>query len=159
MESRDATLEAETAELHLRLNQVPSTSAPAQPPESEVPEGFLIPHCVLYSSEEVYRTAFAMNPWVNPKMIESFFTYPSVTATWENGTLYQMCYSGRHEVAFIVYGEFEGFIDRSVVYACRGGSNTRLPRWAPIAFAFNRLLSPPAEVSDGDLCRYWREQR
>jgi hypothetical protein len=157
LESRDATLEAETAELRLRLTQVAPTSAPAQPPESEAPEGFLIPHCVLYASEEVYRTAFAMNPWVHPQIIESFFTDPSVTATWEHGILYQMCYSGRHEVAFVVYGEFEGFegtnnligiftgerviahhlfnpssgdiglcalegfIDRSVVYACRGG--------------------------------------
>jgi hypothetical protein len=70
----------------------------AQPPESEGPEGFLVPHCVLYASEEGYRAAFAMNPWVDPQIIESFFADPSVTATWENGTLYQMCYSGRHEL-------------------------------------------------------------
>ena len=98
-----------------------------------------------------------MKPWVDPQIIESFFNDPSVTATLENGTLYQMCYSGQHEVAFVVYGEFEGFegtknligiftggrviehhlfnpssgdiglcaiegfIDRSVVYACGGG--------------------------------------
>ena len=92
----------------MRLTQVAPTTAPAQPLESEVPEGFLIPHCVLYASEAGYRTAFAMNPWVDPQVIQDFFVTPSISATWENGTLYQMCYSSRHEIAF-------------VVYACRGG--------------------------------------
>jgi hypothetical protein len=109
LESRDATLEVQNAELGLRLTQVAPTSAPTQPSESEVNEGLLIPHCVLYASEEGYQAAFAANSWVDPQIIEGFFADPSVTATWANGTLYQMCYSDRHAIAFIVYGEFEGF--------------------------------------------------
>ena len=123
LESRDATLEVQNAELGLRLTQVVPTTAPTQPSESEVNEGLLIPHCVLYASEEGDRAAFAANSWVHPQIIESFFADPSVTATWASGILYQMCYSDRHPNAFLVYGEIEGFIDRSVVYACGGGDS------------------------------------
>jgi len=52
LESRDATLEVQNAELGLRLTQVVPTAAPTQPSESEVDEGLLIPHCVLYASED-----------------------------------------------------------------------------------------------------------
>jgi hypothetical protein len=59
LESRDATLEIQNAELGLRLTQVAPTSAPTQPSESEANEGLLIPHWVLYASEDGYQAAFA----------------------------------------------------------------------------------------------------
>jgi hypothetical protein len=62
LESRDATLEVQNAELGLRLTQVAPTSAPTQPSESEVNEGLLIPHCVLYGFEE-YQPRLRSASW------------------------------------------------------------------------------------------------
>ena len=136
-----------------------------------------------------------MNPWVDPQIIESFFNDPSVIATLENGTLYQMCYSGQHEVAFVVYGEFEGFegtknligiftggrviehhlfnpssgdiglcaiegfIDRSVVYACGGGDaplvGTPSPSWIASARSSGIAASMRKALTARPTCSIW----
>ena len=44
LESRDATLEVQNAELRLRLTQVAPVSTPAEPPEIEAAEAVQIPH-------------------------------------------------------------------------------------------------------------------
>jgi len=64
---------------------------------------------LIPGSPEGYRAAFAANPWVHPQIIESCLADPSVTATWASGILYQLCYLDRQAIAFVVYGEFEGF--------------------------------------------------
>jgi hypothetical protein len=45
---------------------------------------------------------------VDPQIIEGFFADPSVTATWANGTLYQMCYSDRRDCLIVTSSRGSG---------------------------------------------------
>ncbi len=108
------TARADLADLRATPSAVPQPDIVVVPTEPPLCLGCAasanyLPRCVGYGSEEELRLAFSGGSRIDRELIESFFTDPTVTATWENGTLYEMCYSQGDKIAFVVYGEFEGF--------------------------------------------------
>jgi len=134
------TLEVEAENLRARLEQANQDLSPVQPVNNQESLPTQLPYCVSYGTETELRSAFHLNRDVDAGIIDRFFTDSAVTATWENGTLYQVCYSNRDVISFVVYGEFDGF----------EGTNNLIGIYSGERLIAHRLFNPPS--GDIGLC-------
>jgi len=134
---RIRTLEVEAEALRAQVEQANEDLSAVQSLNNQGSQPTQLPYCVSYGTEAQLRSAFHLNSRVDGQFVDRFFTDSNVTTTWENGTLYQVCYPDRGEIAFVVYGEFDGF----------EGKNNLIGVYTEERIIADRLFNP----SSGDI--------
>ena len=92
----------DTTKMQTELDQLKEDS------EEEVIEEVRIypPYCFSYMTNDEYIKEFSKNELVNKSIINNFFNNPELVELEKDGKLYQVCYSYRDEISFVLFGEY-----------------------------------------------------